>query len=235
MASIEEEMRQSRQAAEDITRPKPSTSEEYLQAKRDSVRNSVLERSRKENFHIRPVMGRDQYGNPLYYNENTGEPAWACLYSASGLYGKNHRVAGNKAFHSNPEKYGFKMVDVSEVLPGDIVQYGIYGWGGEWVPTHGMIYDHTDENGMARFNYTSGDPTIEDGQPDAMRRSGIYDRESPYLTKDGLYRVYRFVGTPEDVNQWNLEYRNANRNQVTRVPATPVDGPVQVHHNTEKH
>ena len=224
MISIEEEMRKSRQAAEEMIGGEyvPRSTEEYIQMQRDAARKNVHKRSQTENFHVRPRLGGlDMNGNQRY--------GWACLYSATGLYGKPYRIAGNQQFASSPEQFGFKRVSASEVQPGDIVQYGVYDGQGNYWPSHGMIYD-SDDNGIPRFNYSKGYTNVEDGDPKAIVHGGRYADEP--LSDKGSYRVYRFVGTPEDEIRWAQEYMS--KYPVQKIPATPLDAPGQGHYKIEK-
>lgn len=229
MINLEKEIRQSRQAAEDITKPTPSNTEEYIQAQRDALRNQVLERSRTENFHVRPILGYDQEGKPYYTTPEYN--AWACLYSATNLYGKPYRQASNKLFAGSPEKYGFKRVSSSEILPGDIVQYGVYDEEGRYWPAHGMIYDHTGADNYPRFNYSSGNWDAPDGSPSQTKHKAKYADEE--LSDKGSWRVYRFVGKPEDELRWAQEWRDTH--PVTKIQANPLDVQVHEHHSADKH
>lgn len=127
-------------------------------------------------------------------------PGANCIYTATDNYsqdGIDRRVASNKIFQANPQKYGFQQIEESQLRPGDLVQVldikGLF-------PEHAMIYNRTDEFGNRRYNYSQGhlENTPEQAHP---------------IVKDGLYPTmnesfYTFVGTPDDQRRWSEEYIN---------------------------
>lgn len=224
MATIEEEARQSRQAAQEMTGETyiPRSTAEYIQMQRDAKRKDAHERSRKMTHQVVPVVGK---------NKETGEVEYgdSCLYTATDNYGDaRYRQASNRVFAGNPEKHGFKRIKVSEVQPGDIVQRGGYNEiTRAYEPTHGMVFDGYSSDGKPLFNYSRGgnDPN----GPSDIQLHSPYQHEA---MDDYFYRAYRFVGTPEDENRWAQEYRS--KYPVQKIQASPLDAPGQGHYKIEK-
>jgi hypothetical protein len=142
---------------------------------------------------LRDAKKWDDLANRTMEEEILRDPA-TCIYTATDNYGKPYRISGNKSFYANPEKYGFKRISVSEVMPGDIVQTKDL--------THSMTFNRFDERGAARFNYSRGGTSPKD-----IVKDGYYD----YPLTDKDYNVYRFVGTPADSTRWKKEYAEGMR------------------------
>jgi hypothetical protein len=111
---------------------------------------------------------------------------------------------GNVTFKANPKKYGFSLVDIRDIKPGDLVQAVEAN-----IPYHTMIYNGINEKGKHTFNYSNGEtPFIDDGI-----LSGGYGTNKSFprvVSNDGKYLqdadVYRYTGTPQDSAQWINEY-----------------------------
>ncbi len=190
-------LRQYQDGGDKESRTRPRSVEEYVQQQRDSVRNAALENSRVRKYPKVPVMeiidGKPKYG-------------LSCLYTALDNYGTQYLVAGNKQFASSPQKYGFKRIQKSELLPGDVVQDVAhrYIWSDEtqsWqeveaYPAHGMIFNGYNDDGIPTYNYSDGSQDPQD--TNAIVTGGRYP------SYDAMY--YRFVGLPEDLDRWNREY-----------------------------
>lgn len=209
---------------------KKPTLEEYIQHKIDSVRNAALEKSynRKTGvlipYELTPsrkkldednVISMREYadtsfvgpslpikeekkkitGNLLrtyqrhYYKalkelEDNCEYGLNCIGTATDNYPQDSYTDNNNDFRENHSNYGFISIDESKAEPGDIVQSG----------AHGIIYA-SNNDGERLFNWSSGGPT-----------------EFDYVTNGhfGLKGLdyYRYVGTPELIQQWTDEYNS---------------------------
>lgn len=119
----------------------------------------------------------------------------SCIYTATDNYGKEYLVSGNKTFASNPQKYGFKKIEKTDIKPGDLVQDVSQGY-----PSHAMIYNGKNEFGLDTFNYSKGGNSEGD-----IVKEGIYKQNVPL-------DVFRFVGTAKDsaqyINDYNKIYGN---------------------------
>lgn len=223
MASIEEEMRQSRKAAEEIGRgdKEPRSTEEYIQRKRDEAREAAHKRSYTRERQVLPILEKVN-GVPKY--------GGGCLYTATDNYGDaRYRVAGNDRFDKFPGKYGFKAISVKDVLPGDIVQRGSYDeLTGKFSLGHGLIFDGYDKDGYPLFNYSQGQNLDPNGPSDIKRHSRFMNEPMD----EYFYRAYRFVGTPEDEIRWAQEYRNTH--PVNSIPSSPLEKPGNGHYKIEK-
>ena len=103
------------------------------------------------------------------------------------------------AFADNPNKYGFIEVNYNDKQPGDIVQINkesVYGL----VPTHAILFNGLDEDGIATFNYSSGGND---------QRSYRTNRRYPDADLENA-KAYRFVGNPQDIEDWTQEYYNSH-------------------------
>lgn len=220
MATIEEERQQSLQAANDLATPPPRSTEEYIQMQRDAMRKAAHEKSLSRTEASIPIIKREN-GKTVYGN--------ACLYTATDNYGKAYKQADNNVFASDPGKYGFRVIKVNELQPGDIVQRGAYDdLTGKFKYGHAMIFDGYDENGRPLFNYSAGTDNPE--MPNDLRKHNKYLSEE---LDDYFYRGYRFVGTPEDETRWSQEYRNTH--PVNSIPSSPLERPGHGHYRIEKH
>ncbi len=179
------------------SRTRPRSVEEYVQQQRDSVRNAALENSRVREYPEVPVV-KIVDGEPKY--------GLSCIYTALDNYGPQYKVAGNMQFAGSPQNYGFKRIEKSELLPGDVVQ--TMGPINFWVdesgtvhsgahPAHGMIFNGYDDDGTPTFNYSNG--SYDPQNTDAIVKGG-----RGFDISDALF--YRFVGLPEDLDRWNREY-----------------------------
>ena len=208
------------------------TLEEFLQAKADSTRNAALEKSytrtkgvlipyafgegEKEEVKERlesamPYAIKFTYGpftskqeefeakNANYFLgnyyqakkelEDNCKYGFNCIGTAIDNYPEKSRTVSNIDFDVNFDKYGFQYVGMENAKPGDIAK----------TPDHAMIYVGTDVNGNPLFNYSDGGITEYDYKKDAKY-------PAPY------YSVYRYVGTPELIQQWTEEY-NTNHSK----------------------
>lgn len=191
----------------------PETQEEFLEKQKKLY--SQLERSReylKEKGDVRDVSSLSSYlsSNRFYKDDYTkyaiehinntlptiGEEKYSptvdgksCMATASGVYCKN--ASGNQTFKATPDKYGFRKIPESEMLPGDLVQY----YSSKGIPEHALIFDSLDEDGKPLYNYSNGG-----NDPQSIKIRGRY----PTGKKD----VYRFVGDSADSTKWRQEYRN---------------------------
>jgi len=186
--------------------------ENYLAAQADKMRVAAHEKSANRTLPRVPIMGYKNYTDP-----KTGEmirvPDYglSCIYTALDNYGEPYLVSGNEQFMGNPEKYGFKQISLSELLPGDIVQSGGVGYGGIYYPSHGMIFDGYDDEGFPLFNYSNGTINPNDsGGIKIHKRYPVYTETGPdYTISDQYNRAYRFVvGTQEDQARWRDEYKD---------------------------
>lgn len=224
MATLEEEILQSRKAADEITGEEyvPKSTAEYIAMQRESARKAAHLRSTKMTHQVVPVIGK---------NKTTGETEYgdSCLYTATDNYGdERYRQASNRVFANKPEKYGFKRIKVADAMPGDIIQRGGYDdMTGQYSPGHGMVFDGYDKDGQPLFNYSRGgnDPN----GPSDIRLHHPFQHEP---MDDYFYRAYRFVGTPEDEIRWAQEYRAKYPAQ--KIQATPLDAQGQGHYKIEK-
>lgn len=118
-----------------------------------------------------------------------------CIYTATDNYGEEYLVSGNQTFASNPQKYGFKKIEKTDIKPGDLVQDVSQGY-----PSHAMIYNGKNESGLDTFNYSKGGNSEGD-----IVKEGIYKQNVPL-------DVFRFVGTAKDsaqyINDYNKIYGN---------------------------
>lgn len=214
---------------------KVMTLDEFLQSKAEEVRNAAYNKSktRKKGVEIRYdsdenskllnelIISDHIYdGNRMYSPPRKGERAFEgfserdianynqaiketenncdyglnCIATATDNYPDGSRTIVNKDFADRYEELGFKEVSMEEALPGDIVQQiNKYG------PYHGMIFNGFDEHGNPTFNYSSGG--IEEGHYVVGGQN-----YSPN------YKVYRYVGTPELIEQWTNEYNSSSNN-----------------------
>lgn len=204
------------------------TLEEYIQHKIDSTRNAALEKSyaRTKGILIPYAFGEGEkeevkerlesampYAVKFTYGPFTSEQeefevksanyflgdyyqakkelednckyGFNCIGTATDNYPEESRTVSNEDFDVNFEKYGFQYVGMKNAKPGDIAK----------VPGHAMIYVGTDVNGNPLFNYSDGGITEYDYKKDARY-------PAPY------YGVYRYVGTPELIQQWTEEYNS---------------------------
>ena len=76
---------------------------------------------------------------------------WSCINTATGAYGKEYQVSGNKTFANNPEKYGFTEIPVNSIRRGDIFQH--YD---KDTPKHAIMFDSIAPNGSILFHYSNG-------------------------------------------------------------------------------
>lgn len=208
------------------------TLEEYIQHKIDSVRNAAFEKSkiRKIGVKIPYTFGNGEkevlektvdkfkeavdtsfigaltleqyYRQKAITNYDRGEYYQAkqelndnckygfnCIATATDNYPETSRTNTNKDFSENFHKYGFKRINLNDALPGDIVN----------TPLHGMIYVGM-KNGRPIFNYSDGGITEYD-----------YKQNAHYPSEH--YNAYRYVGTPELIEQWTNEY-NENKKKM---------------------
>lgn len=113
----------------------------------------------------------------------------SCIYTATDNYGKEYLVSGNKTFASNPQKYGFKKIEKTNMQPGDLVQDVSLGY-----PSHAMIYNGKNESELDTFNYSRGGNSEGD-----IVKGGTYKQNVPL-------DVFRFVGTAKDSAQYINDY-----------------------------
>lgn len=214
---------------------KVMTLDEFLQSKAEEVRNEAYNKSktRKKGVEIRYdadenskllnelIISDHIYdGNRMYSPPRQGEEAFQgfserdianynqavketenncdyglnCIATATDNYPDGSRTIVNKDFADRYEELGFKEVSMEEALPGDIVQQI-----NENGPYHGMIFNGFDEHGNPTFNYSSGG--IEEGHYVVGGQN--------YSPK---YKVYRYIGTPELIEQWTNEYNSSSNN-----------------------
>ena len=219
---------------------KNMTLEEFLQVKADSTRNAAFEKSRNRKTGIKiPYKASKEYLKHLlfdiatrreiadsnfigpsikrievvkngtdnidyyrrkYYNSleeynnrcNYGDN---CIGTSTDNYPEDSRTNVNIDFKNNHQLYGFKQIPFEEVLQGDIVQViNEYG-----TPFHGMIFAGYNK-GEPIFNYSRGGVTEYD-----YKINGMYPNPDGYLS-------YRYVGTPELIEQWTNEYNSSSNN-----------------------
>lgn len=197
--------------------------EEYINAKRNEIINSALAMSENENYEgVAPYIVTEN-GNPY--------AGLSCIYSASNLFGKNHRVSSNWDLHRNPSKYGFTIVDNKNIKKGDIIQY----WDNLNEPNHSVFVSGFDDNNYPLIDYSNGSAPMSEkdfnrylqfrkrinSKSDyssykdyVAKRSGNYRRNKStgpgnYYSLDGKnypkYVVYRFTGTPDEIEKWKQE------------------------------
>lgn len=188
------------------------TKEEFIQAKRDSVRTAALNNSFNRDYASVPILEYDAQGRPVLGS--------SCLYTATDNYGKKYKVAGNLQFASNPQRYGFEKIALKDVQPGDLVQ-AISDL--DWQPYHSMLFAGYDENGEPLFNYSNGSSEL--GDADAIRKNAHY--YAGFLDP-ALIDIYSFIGTPEDNEKWANEYAvRYSRKDLNPVPVVPqINSPV---------
>lgn len=187
--------------------------EKYLASQADAKRLAAHEKSLNRTLPSTPILRYEELVDSIT-SEKKRVPVYgpSCIYTALDNYGNAYKVAGNEEFMSNPGKYGFQVIPLTELLPGDIVQSGGISYEGDYVPTHGMIFDGYDDEGYPLFNYSNGTADPEDsGGIRKHKRYPVYTEAGPDYSISDLYnRAYRFVGTPEDQARWKGEYKNTN-------------------------
>lgn len=135
-----------------------------------------------------------------------------CIWEATGNFGKQYQVSGNKTFRANPGKYGFEEISLNDIAPGDLIQDFTKRDG---VPHHALTFIGYDNEGKARFNYSRGGTTESDNKKNALYPF-FWDDDSPIVHLDGKNNsklahaaaAYRFVGNQEDNARWNNEYND---------------------------
>ena len=125
-----------------------------------------------------------------YFKNNIARPLTGanCIWTITGDY--NRPVSGNETFKVNHTQKGFKQIPVTEIKEGDIVQFARDGLG----PNHAMMANtaYTTNPRDMRYNGSNGDYGIR------------INAKYPHEWKNT--RAYRFVGTPEEVLQWDKDY-----------------------------
>ena len=151
---------------------------------------------------IRLGIIRDNVENSL--QETTGELSkgykiengFTCINTATNNYGPGHQVAGNVVFYEDPARYGFTEINMNDAEPGDLIQLKHK----KGRPTHAVIFNGYDSNGEPTFNYSDGGFNEENYKVGAHWR-GIFN-EGP----NNDNRAYRFIGNPQDIENWTQEY-----------------------------
>ena len=205
------------------------TLDEYIKAKADSTRNAAYEKSvnrtrgieikyplpdnkRKANEYtvrnlyishpdfVGPAFKNQMYdiNDPYMYEgmnqaakelENNCEYGLNCIGTATDNYPESSRTVVNTDFYNNHSKYGFTKIPFEEIKEGDIVQASEE----KGLPYHGMIFAGYDKYDQPTFNYSRGGISEDDYQ-----LNGHYPSD--------IYHAYRYVGTPELIQQWTNEY-----------------------------
>lgn len=119
----------------------------------------------------------------------------SCTYHSTGHYGPKYQMASSDEFVVTNGGGAFKEVPKQESLPGDIV-ISFRDKDGAWDPHHTLMFSKWDDRGNPRYNASNGGSTS-----DALRFNQLYN------VTDST-RTYRFVGSPEDIEQWTQEYNS---------------------------
>lgn len=228
------------------------TLEEFLQAKADSTRNAAYEKSknRKVGIKIKYPLTEERkidneeiitnylndvnrlysplrldeeeaiindystkrYLQALEENKNNCEYGLNCIGTSTDNYPESSQTNVNADFKENHGKYGFVQIPFAEVLKGDIVQAINNKRGLINNPFHGMIFAGYNDNGNPLFNYSSGGITEYD-----YKINGRFPNKEGYLT-------YRYVGTPELIQQWTNEYNQKKLGGMKKVRQKKVIG-----------
>ena len=124
-----------------------------------------------------------------YFKNNIARPLTGanCIWTITGDY--NRPVSGNETFKVNHTQKGFKQIPVTEIKEGDIVQFA-----NAVGSNHAMMANtpYTNNPRDMRYNGSNG--------ADGIRINAKY----PHEWKNT--RAYRFVGTPEEILQWDKDY-----------------------------
>lgn len=120
---------------------------------------------------------------------------WSCINTATGAYGKEYQVSGNKTFAKNPKKYGFTEIPVKNIRRGDIFQH--YD---KDTPKHAVMFDSIAPNGSILFHYSNGlsgttamrhfVPYFEELTGDTVHTRG----QAGLNLMNKVGKAYRFVG-----------------------------------------
>lgn len=137
------------------------------------------------------------------------KPGFNCINTVTASFGDNYRTVSNKDFYGSPESYGFTPIDINDVKRGDLIQL-MKTIDNIKFPFHAMLFDSYDNNnGTALFDYSNG--------TDEMRKKAVYSSEwgrgkMDTVLNDELSGTslagYRFIGTPDDIQQWEKEYES---------------------------
>lgn len=180
------------------------TEEQFLKDKADAMRRWALYRSLTRTTGINPIYrGKEDYG---------------CIWTETDNYGEQYRTMDNRTFRDNAAKIGFIPIPLSDVLPGDIVQRGYLQNptnSSSFIPRHALIFNRFDENGQPRYNHYTGEPNGRG----IIRKDAIYYPTTTYPFDENNYRAYRFVGAPEDLENWRREFRQYNE---AHPPMSPL-------------
>lgn len=147
----------------------------------------------------------DDTRNYIFGNDNKRR---TCLYTASSQY-NDTPVASNRQFAANPEKYGFKEVDVKDAGVGDIVQF----WENGKVPHHATVYTGNTPEGEPLISYSNGNteayrewkyPNGEyEVRGNIIKNRNISDGPVQDL---GTQHYYRYIGSPQKHEQIERRY-----------------------------
>ena len=166
------------------------------------------DRSSREHARLQELRAAARYSKMAEEIESgkSSAPAFGgnCIATATDNYGKQYVVVSNRDFYGDPERYGFMQIPNTEAKPGDVVQHGLEQLDGTLDPTHGMVLNSVDENGVGRFNYSRGSY-----DPNALVRDGRFGGQSRLIVDyPNGYRSFRFVGTPADSTRWRQEFES---------------------------
>lgn len=143
-------------------------------------------------------------GQAIEENKNNCDYGYNCIGTATDNYPEDSRTVVNTDFRDNHSKYGFVKVPFEEVLPGDVIMNSRYN--------HALIFNGFTDNNIPTFNYSKGGITPED-----------YVVNGRYPSDE--YHSYRYVGTPEIIQQWTDAYNeNYSSNIVENKPNTNANG-----------
>lgn len=129
-----------------------------------------------------------------------------CIFTATSQFNDaGAKVAGNKTFRRNPQKYGFKEVPSDSADIGDLVQFSEFG-----TPHHSVLVSSKNSKGEPLLSYSRGsdlpyDTDIKGDTISTMVKNNPIDKVEE---KSGPYSVFRYIGSPEKRAEWKQEYFN---------------------------
>lgn len=123
-----------------------------------------------------------------------------CLNTVTGFYDPNNTVASNPNMVAHPEDYGYKEINQSDAVPGDIIILS----NKNNHPTHAVMFDSvSDKSGIHNgFPYEPGDTLVNYSNGgrsnDSYRLQGplkrFDDPDAAHGDFSGSRRYFRFTG-----------------------------------------